>query len=129
MAISYKQYERRGSHQAAKSSSPLTSRIPILRLDIFRRSSIKTKEVIFFTSQLALMLGVGTPLASAFAALEKQSKNPALKKVIHSLFRDIKEGQQLSEAMRRHPKVFNHVFSSMIKAGETGGFLKELLKR
>lgn len=129
MAISYEQYERRDSHEAAKASRQLASLIPRLRLDIFRRSSIKQKEVIFFTSQLALMLEVGTPLTSALAALEKQTKNPALKKVIHALFRDIEEGQQLSDAMRRHPKVFNHVFTSMIKAGETGGFLREILDR
>jgi type II secretory pathway component PulF len=98
-------------------------------LDVFRRSRVKPKEAIFFTSQLALMLEVGTPLINGLAALGKQTKNPAFKEVIHALHRDIEEGQQLSDAMRRHPRVFNHVYVSMIKAGETGGFLKEILER
>ena len=129
MAISYEQYDEGDSPQAAKVSTGVTSRIPKLSLDIFRRSNIKSKEVIFFTSQLALMLEVGTPLTNALAAMEKQTKNPAFKEVIRSLHRDIEEGQQLSDAMRRHPRVFNYVFISMIKAGETGGFLKEILER
>jgi len=103
--------------------------MPKLSLDLFRRSTVKSKEVIFFTSQLALMLEVGTPLTNALAALEKQTKNPAFKEVIRVLHRDIEEGQQLSDAMRRHPRVFNYVYTSMIKAGETGGFLKEILER
>ena len=129
MAISYEQYEQGTSPQAAKSSTPLASRMPKLSLDVFRRSTVKPKEVIFFTSQLALMLEVGTPLTNALAALEKQTKNPAFKEVIRVLHRDIEEGQQLSDAMRRHPRVFNYVYISMIKAGETGGFLKEILER
>ncbi len=129
MAISYEQYEQGASPQAAKSSTSLASRMPKLSLDVFRRSTVKPKEVIFFTSQLALMLEVGTPLTNALAALEKQTKNPAFKEVIRVLHRDIEEGQQLSDAMRRHPRVFNYVYTSMIRAGETGGFLKEILER
>jgi len=129
MAISYEQYDQGASPKAAKSSTPLASRIPRPSLDVFRRSKVKPKEVIFFTSQLALMLEVGTPLINGLAALEKQTKNPAFKEVIRALHRDIEEGQQLSDALRRHPRVFNHVFTSMIKAGETGGFLKEILER
>jgi len=129
MAISYEHYQKSTSPQAAKGYKRLSSRVPRLSLDIFRRSSIKSKEIIFFTSQLALMLEVGTPLTNALAASEKQTNNPEFKKVISALHRDIEEGQQLSDAMRRHPKVFSHVFASMIKAGETGGFLKEILER
>jgi type II secretory pathway component PulF len=129
MAISYEQYDQGGSPKAAKISTSLASRIPKPNLDIFRRSKVKPKEVIFFTSQLALMLEVGTPLINGLAALEKQTKNPAFKDVIRALHRDIEEGQQLSDALRRHPRVFNHVYTSMIKAGETGGFLKEILER
>jgi type II secretory pathway component PulF len=129
MAISYEQYDQGISPKAAKSFAPLASRIPKQSLDVFRRSRVRSKEVIFFTSQLALMLEVGTPLTNALAALEKQTKNPAFKEVIRVLHRDIEEGQQLSDAMRRHPRVFSHVYISMIKAGETGGFLKEILER
>ena len=91
--------------------------------------SIKPKEVIFFTSQLSLMLEIGTPLKNALEAIRNQTKNPNFKEVIHSLLRDVEEGQQLSDAMKRHPRIFNSVYNSMIKAGETGGFLFEILDR
>lgn len=129
MAISYEQYDQGASPKAARSSTPLASRIPKLSWDVLSRPKVRSKEVIFFTSQLALMLEVGTPLINGLAALEKQTKNPAFKDVIRALHRDIEEGQQLSDALRRHPRVFNHVYTSMIKAGETGGFLKEILER
>jgi type II secretory pathway component PulF len=91
--------------------------------------SIKPKEVIFFTSQLSLMLEIGTPLKNALEAIRNQTKNSDFKEVIHSMLRDVEEGQQLSDAMKRHPQVFNSVYNSMVKAGETGGFLYEILNR
>jgi type II secretory pathway component PulF len=90
---------------------------------------VKAREVTFFASQLSLMLEVGTSVSSALEALREQSKNPAFKEVIQALVRDVAEGRQLSDAMKRHPRVFDQVFVSMIRAGEAGGFLKEMLER
>lgn len=88
---------------------------------------IKPREVIFFTSQLSLMLEIGTPLTDALRAIANQTTNPAFKEVLLTMLRDIEEGRQLSDAMKRHPKVFDGTFISMLKAGETGGFLKKIL--
>jgi type IV pilus assembly protein PilC len=88
---------------------------------------IKPREVIFFTSQLSLMLEIGTPLTNALKAIAAQTANPAFKEVLLTMLRDVQEGRQLSDAMKRHPKVFDTVFISMLKAGETGGFLKKIL--
>ena len=99
------------------------------RITHFFSKPIKAGEVIFFTSQLSLMLEIGTPLKNALAAIGKQTKNDAFKKVIHTMVQDVEGGRQLSEAMQRHPRVFNSVFISMVKAGETGGFLHEILLR
>ncbi len=84
---------------------------------------VKPTELIFFTSHLSLMLEIDTPLNQALKAIESQTKNTAFKKVIHSMIQDIEEGKQLSDAMKRHPRVFNNMFISMVKAGESGGFL------
>ena len=91
--------------------------------------SVKASELIFFTSQISLLLEVGTPLGAALKVLGNQTRNPALREVILAMHRDIEEGKQFSEAMRRHPSVFGHVFVSMVKAGETGGFLQKILNR
>ncbi len=90
---------------------------------------VKASEIIFFTSQLSLMLEVGTSLSAALKALGNQTPNPAFREVILAMHRDIEEGKQFSEAMQRHPSIFDHVFVSMVKAGETGGFMQKILNR
>lgn len=91
------------------------------------RNPVKAAELIFFSSQLSLMLEIGTSLANALRAIGDQTKNPAFKTIIQSISRNIEEGRQLSEALRQYPQVFNNTYVSMIKAGETGGFLKKVL--
>lgn len=90
---------------------------------------VKSREMIFFNSQLSLMLEIGTSLNDALGALRDQIQNPALKEAIQAMLRDIEEGHQLSDAMKRHPRIFDNVFVSMIRAGETGGFFNETLDR
>lgn len=94
---------------------------------LLRRRSVSTDERIFFTTQLSLMLEIGTPLASALGAIAKQTQNPAFREILQAMLRDIEEGRQLSDAMKRHPQVFNSIFTSMVRAGETGGYLKKIL--
>jgi type IV pilus assembly protein PilC len=90
---------------------------------------VKSSELIFFTSQLALMLEIGTPLNTALRALKNQTESNYFKEVIESILKDIEEGRMLSDALRRHPKVFSNEYVSLIKAGETGGFLQRILNR
>jgi len=90
---------------------------------------IKTGEVIFFTSQLSLMLEIGTPLKTALEAIRNQTKNTDFRQVIGTVLHDIEEGRQLSDALRRHPRVFDSTFISLVKAGEAGGFLAQTLNR
>ena len=121
-----------------KASSPLAARISsATRFDWAQRlgstlrfgRQVKPTELIFFASQLSLMLEIGTPLSKALAALAKQTENAVFKEIILALQQDIEEGRQLSDAMRRHPFVFNNVTVSMIQAGESGGFLNDILNR
>lgn len=75
------------------------------------------------------MLDIGTPLNVALNTIKEQTENPAFKDVIQDMIQAVVEGRQLSDAMKEHPKVFDGVFVSMVSAGETGGFLKEILDR
>ena len=88
---------------------------------------VKPAELMFFNSHLSLMLEIETPLNQALKAMEKQTKNMAFKKVIQSMSKDIEEGSQLSDTMKRHPRIFNKMYTSMVKAGESGGFLHDVL--
>jgi type II secretory pathway component PulF len=90
---------------------------------------VKPREVMFFTSQLSLMLEIQTPLTVALKAVGNEIQNPAFKAVVTAMIRDIEEGRQLSEALERHPQVFDNKFVSMVKAGETGGFVEKILER
>jgi type II secretory pathway component PulF len=90
---------------------------------------VKSRELMFFTSQLSLMLEIQTPLTKALKAIGDEIKNPAFKAIATILCQDIEEGRQLSEALSRHPQVFDNKFVSMVKAGETGGFLEKILDR
>jgi type II secretory pathway component PulF len=116
------------SSKPVRATPELRSIGTLAQYRIFGKS-IKPKEVIFFTSQLSLMLEIGTPLKSALEAIRNQTQNTDFKEIIQSLLRDVEEGWQLSDAMKRHPQVFDNVYNSMVKAGETGGFLHEILNR
>jgi len=91
------------------------------------RKPVKTGELIFFSSQLSLMLEIGTSLAASLRAIRDQTKNPKFKSIIQAIYQDIEEGRQFSESLSRHANVFDSTYISMIRAGETGGFLKKVL--
>lgn len=89
--------------------------------------SIKPKEMIFFLTQLSMMLDVGISLTRAIESIQSQVTNLYFKGIMEAMVRDIEEGYQLSAAMRRHPKAFKPVYVNMIKSGETGGFLIKVI--
>jgi len=97
--------------------------------DISIGSGISAKEVMFFTSQLSIMLETGTNLTTSLAAIASQCTNPRLKRTIEAVHLDVTGGKTFSSALARHPKVFTTVFVSMVRAGELGGFLTEMLNR
>lgn len=128
MAISF---NHKRSSAASKSLQALPGFGATLRggiISYFARP-IKPGELIFFTSQLSLMLEIGTPLNSALKAIGNQTENVTFKAVIQAMLLDIEEGRQLSDAMKKHPRVFDNIFVGMIKGGESGGFLSNILDR
>jgi type II secretory pathway component PulF len=68
-------------------------------------------------------------LNSALKAIGNQTENVTFKAVIQAMLLDIEEGRQLSDAMKKHPRVFDNIFVGMIKGGESGGFLSNILDR
>ncbi len=90
---------------------------------------VSARDLIYFASQLSLMLEVGTSLTDAVNALEGQTANPRLRAVLRDLCRDMEEGASFSVALSRHPGIFDGIFISMARAGETGGYLRDALDR
>lgn len=90
---------------------------------------VRLKEMMFFFSQLSLMLDVGSSLTESLGVIGKQTKNRHFSDVLKGLLDHVEEGRQLSEAMSHYPRTFQPVITNMIHAGEAGGFLKEIIDR
>ena len=90
---------------------------------------VNEKVLTVFTRQLAQLTSAGLPLLSGLTVLERQEKNAALRRVLGDLAEVIEGGGTFSEGLNQHPKVFNKLFVSMVKAGELGGVLEVVLDR
>src|SRR5215831_7928526 len=90
---------------------------------------IRSKYMAPFYSQLADLLRSGVPLLRSLDILERQSSNPSLSEVLREVRARVADGTGLAEAMAQHPKAFNELAISMVKAGQEGGFLEDVLKR
>ncbi|HOW66111.1 MAG TPA: type II secretion system F family protein [Candidatus Paceibacterota bacterium] len=90
---------------------------------------VKTKVLTTFTRQLATLVDAGLPLLRGLRVLERQERNPTMKGIIGDLGTAVEGGSTFSEALAQHPKVFNRLYVSMVKAGELGGVLEVVLIR
>ncbi|HWX45798.1 MAG TPA: type II secretion system F family protein [Solirubrobacteraceae bacterium] len=91
--------------------------------------SVSAQDLAVFSRQLATMTSSGMSILRALYVLEEQTENKFLKETIVAVRKDVEAGLSLSDAMERHPKVFNPLFVSMTRAGETGGMLEGSLMR
>jgi type IV pilus assembly protein PilC len=90
---------------------------------------VKPAELTIMSRQLATMISSGMTLLRAFYVLEEQIENKRLKETIGLVREDIESGISFSEALGRHPKIFNPLYVAMVRAGEAGGVLEESLER
>lgn len=91
--------------------------------------SVRLKDLVIFTRQLSTMISAGVPLTRCMSTLEKQSENKYFKTVIAGLSKDIEGGVSIGDSMAKYPRVFSDVYVNMVRAGEAGGILDEILKR
>src|SRR5262245_48696709 len=90
---------------------------------------VRTKHLAVIYSQLGDLLHSGVPLLRSLEILEQQSSQPTVAAVLQEVRQDVADGSRLADAMRKHPRVFNELALSMVRAGEEGGFLEDCLKR
>src|SRR5882672_3255866 len=90
---------------------------------------VKQKEIAIFTRQFSVMIDAGLPLVQCLEILGGQQKNRVFQKVLFAVRQDVESGNTLADSLRKHPKVFNDLFSNMIAAGESGGILDTILQR
>ncbi|MFQ6048334.1 MAG: type II secretion system F family protein, partial [Phycisphaerae bacterium] len=109
--------QMREGHAALRSAAP--GRVRRVRL----------RRLAAMYSQLADLLRAGVPVLRALDVLCRQNANPALTQILREVREDVASGQSLAEAMTKHPQVFSELHVAMIRAGERGAFLEEVLQR
>lgn len=100
-------------------------------LNLFSKSggSVKQKDLVIFTRQLSTMVSAGVPLTRSLSTLQEQTDNKYFKRVIAGISKDVESGLPLADAFEKYPKAFSEVYVNMVRAGEAGGILDEILKR
>ncbi len=92
-------------------------------------SCVSSKDLQIFTRQLATMIDAGLPLVQCLDILAAQSENKSFKKILTSVKNSVEQGSTFSEALRKHPKVFDELYVNLVAAGEIGGILDTILNR
>ena len=113
-----------------KKKSGLNKDINInLKLPSWMRGKIKTKILTQFTRQLATLVNAGLPLMRGIEVLKRQMKDPQMDEALNGIGENIAAGGTFSESLTQYPKIFDHLYVNMVKAGEAGGVLEVVLGR
>jgi type IV pilus assembly protein PilC len=92
-------------------------------------SGLTDKDLVVFTRQFGTMINAGLPLVQCLEILSTQSENKVLRETIGEVKGEVESGSTFSDALRRHPKVFDELYVNMVHAGEVGGLLDTILTR
>ena len=90
---------------------------------------VKLTDLVVFTRQFATMINAGLPIVRSLYILSEQIDNKKLKETLDDVRKDVEAGLAISEALEKHPKVVNKLYTEMVRAGEIGGILDEVLLR
>ena len=115
---------------AAKAKGGLNRDINVnLKLPSWLRGRVKTKVLTQFTRQLAVLVNAGLPLMRGLEVLKRQTKDAQMAEALAGIAENIASGGTFSEALTQYPKIFDHLYVNMVKAGEAGGVLEVVLGR
>jgi type IV pilus assembly protein PilC len=90
---------------------------------------VKTKDLLVFTRQFAVMIDAGLPLVQALDIIGTQADNPEFRRVLMAVKGRVESGSTFADALGEHPKVFDELFVQLVRAGEIGGILDTILNR
>src|SRR3989475_9730642 len=92
-------------------------------------SEVKARDIVIFTRQFATMIDAGLPIMQCLHILAAQTDSKAFRKILGQVKDDVEAGTTLADSVRKHPKVFSDLFTSLVQAGEIGGILDTILVR
>lgn len=108
---------------------PIVVKLSTSKSSHVKGRKVKLKELVIFTRQLSTMISAGVPLTKSLSTMQAQTESKYFGSVIAEVTRDIEGGAPLADSLAKHPKVFSEVYINMVRAGEAGGILDEILKR
>jgi type IV pilus assembly protein PilC len=118
-----------GGKKATTAKKPSGGGAGSMNISIPGFDGVGSKQLTVFTRQLSTLQDAGLPILRSIAILEQQQKPGTLKTTLAGVHEDVSSGSSLSDAMARHPKAFNKLYTKMIAAGEVGGVLDLILQR
>jgi type II secretory pathway component PulF len=95
----------------------------------WKRKKVRHKDLLIFTQELHTLVRAGFPLDRSLAVLSQLAESPALAEIIQDVLKEVKGGKSFSEALAEYPEIFPKVYVNMVRAGEAGGILEEILGR
>ncbi len=95
----------------------------------FLRRGVPLREVAIFTRQFSVMIDAGLPILQCLEILSTQTENKVFQKILMEVRDDVEAGSSLANALRKHPRVFDDLYTNLVEAGETGGILDTILQR
>lgn len=90
---------------------------------------VTPKDLVIFTRQFSTMIDAGLPLVQCLDILANQNDNPFFANILRDVKNSVEQGRNFSESLSKHPKVFDHLYCNLVKAGEIGGILDTILNR
>ncbi|MDB5170296.1 MAG: Type secretion system protein [Candidatus Saccharibacteria bacterium] len=90
---------------------------------------VKLQDLVIFTRQLSTMISAGVPIVRSLTALQNDSESPYLREALRNITKDVQAGHPLADAFAKYPRIFSEVYVNMVRAGEAGGILDDILKR
>ncbi|MEQ6375680.1 type II secretion system F family protein [Bacillaceae bacterium S4-13-56] len=96
--------------------------------DIYLGNPVKLEDFVIYLRQFATLIKAGVTIVDSTRILMEQTESKVLKKTLSQIEFDLREGNSLSSAYSKHPKIFSNLFTNMVKAGETSGSLEETLE-
>ncbi|MGM0608019.1 MAG: type II secretion system F family protein [Candidatus Muiribacteriota bacterium] len=93
------------------------------------KKKVKSSEVSIFARQFATMIGSGVPLVRCLSIMEEQVENPTFREIVAQVRADVEAGATFSASLSKHPDVFGPLFCDLVRAGEAGGILDQILDR
>ncbi len=91
--------------------------------------NVSVKDKALFSRQLATLVNAGVSIVRGLGVMVDQADNPKLKIALGEVLDDVQQGTSFSDALRKHPKIFDRLYVAMVQAGETGGVLDDVLNR